>query len=93
MPKINVTPKEFADFSLIFLLNKILKPDEVVDGYEEFDEFGDTLTKKGMRSILLKYYLGLESNMRVKYKRIKDVFEGDDGSYIININNKEEKDG
>ena len=89
MPKINVTAKEFADFSLIFLLNKILNPEDFVSGYEDFDDFADMLSNKGLKSLLLKYYLGLNSNMRVKYKRIKDVFEGNvDNNYVINISNK-----
>jgi len=66
--KINVTPEEFADVVCIFLLQKLLYPDEVVFGNPEFNKLMDTMNNKGMRSQLLNYYLNLPSSTRVKYK-------------------------
>ena len=37
MAKINVTPEEYADVSIAFLLDKLLYPEDVVSGNERFN--------------------------------------------------------
>jgi hypothetical protein len=76
MATINVTPKQFADLSVSFLLDKILHPDEVVSGNKEFDEFTASIKGKGMKSALTQYYIKMDSQSRLDYKRIKDIFDG-----------------
>jgi hypothetical protein len=68
--KANVTPSEFADLVCIFLLQKLLYPEEVVFDNEPFNEIMESMNNKGMRSLLLNYYLSLPSDIRVKYKMI-----------------------
>ena len=76
MATINVTPKQFADLTVSFLLDKILHPDEVVSGDEEFDKFTTSIKGKGMKSALTQYYVKMDSQSRLDYKRIKDIFDG-----------------
>ena len=86
MSKINVTANEFADIVVSFLLDKLLNPDEVIPSNEDFDKYMEKMKLKGMKSVSLTYYLGLDTNLRVAYKRIKSVFEDDkSGSSVIYI--------
>ena len=39
MATLNLTPSEFADLTLMFLFDKILHPDEIVDENERFNKF------------------------------------------------------
>ena len=80
MATINLTPKQFGDLTVSFLLDKILHPDEVVPGDEEFDKFIDSIKSKGAKSALTQYYVQMDSQSRLNYKRIKDVFDGSDNS-------------
>ena len=93
MAKINVTPEEFGDVVISFLLDKILHPDDVIYNNKEFDKLVLRMGDKGMKTIFMKYYYGMDSNLRVKYKRIKDIFEGTkDSMYTINITSKKGKE-
>jgi hypothetical protein len=86
MSKINVTANEFADIVVSFLLDKLLNPDEVIPSNEDFDKYMEKMKLKGMKSVSLTYYLNLNTNLRVAYKRIKSVFEDDkSGSSVIYI--------
>lgn len=76
MATINVTPKQFADLTVSFLLDKILHPDEVVADNEQFNEFAKAIKGKGMKSALTQYYIQMDSQSRLDYKRIKDIFDG-----------------
>lgn len=80
MATINLTPKQFGDFTVSFLLDKILHPDEVVPGDEDFDKFIDSIKSKGAKSALTQYYVQMDSQSRLNYKRVKDVFDGSDNS-------------
>jgi len=80
MATINLTPKQFGDLTVSFLLDKILHPDEVVSGDEEFDKFIDSIKSKGAKTALTQYYVQMDSQSRLNYKRIKDVFDGSDNS-------------
>ena len=76
MSTINVTPKEFGDLTVSFLLDKILHPDEVVPNNKEFNEFIDSIKGKGAKSALTQHYVHMDSQSRLNYKRIKDIFDG-----------------
>jgi len=85
MSKANVTPSEFCDLVVCFLLDKILHPDEVVFKNKEFDKLSTQMTGKGLKPIFLQYYLDTNSSIRIRYKRIrKTLTDGNTGS-IINI--------
>ena len=86
MAKIRVEPNEFADVVISFLLDKILHPEEVVPNNDDFNEFTEKIRGKGLKTLMMKYYLNMDSRTRVKYKIIKDVFEeGSSETSVINI--------
>ena len=91
--KINLTKEQYADFTMSFLFDAIMNKDEVVPDNEDFQSIMSIMEKKGMRSLLLKYYLGMSSDMRVNYKRLKKSFTGEATSTdVINlIQNKGDK--
>lgn len=41
---------------------------------QDWAEFLEVLTRKGMRSPLLQYYLSVQPQMRIRYNLLKDVF-------------------
>jgi len=93
MAKINVTRQEFADLVVAFLFDKLLHPEEVVPDDLKFNDLVESMRGKGLRSLFMNYYLDMDPKMRVKYKRIKDVFDrvGTETS-VINISpEKKEK--
>jgi len=64
----------------------MLHPDEVIPLNKDFNKYADKLTGKGMKPVSLNYYLNLNANLRVYYKRIKKVFEYDQNqSAVIQI--------
>lgn len=86
MAKIRVEPNEFADIVISFLLDKMLHPEEVVPNNDDFNEFTEKIRDKGLKTLMMKYYLNIDSRTRVKYKIIKDVFEeGSSETSVINI--------
>jgi hypothetical protein len=92
MSKINVTPNEFADLVAIFLFDKSLHPNEVVPNNVKFNELTDAMRGKGMKPLLMNYYMDLDANMRTDYKRIKDTLDGTStDTAVINIKEKKAK--
>jgi hypothetical protein len=81
MAIINLTPGEFGDFVMIYLLDKVLHPDEVSTGNERFNDTIDLMSKRGLKSQLTKYYLSTNAEQRFNYKRIKDVFDSSSGNF------------
>jgi hypothetical protein len=90
MAIVNVTPGEFGDFVMVYLLDKVLHPDEVSKGNELFDDAIKELTARGAKPTLTKYYLNVPSQMRFDYRRIKDVFEGKGSVQQIRIEPEKE---
>ena len=86
MAKIRVEPNEFADIVISFLLDKMIHPEEVVPNNDDFNEFIEKIRGKGLKTLMMKYFLNMDSKTRVKYKLIKDVFEeGSSETSVINI--------
>jgi len=75
MPRIQVTNDEFPNIVMAYLLDKFLHPNDVSAGNELFNKTAKTLKGKGLTSIR-NYYLEMNPRDRVKYKIIKDAFEG-----------------
>ena len=90
MATVNLTPKQFGDLVVSFLLDKILHPEEVVPGDEDFDKFIESIKGKGAKSALTQHYVQMDSQSRLNYKRIKDIFDGTDNT-IQNIKVMPEK--
>ena len=87
MSKINVTNKTFPNIAVIaFLFDKLLHRDEVSVGNELFEKFVDQLKQKGFLPLIRDYYLKMDPQDRLKYKLIKDAFEGvTTSNNVINI--------
>lgn len=94
MSRLIITPKEFSDLIMAFLLDKIIHPDEVIPD-EDFDKIMKKMGKMGMKPLLMKYYLDMSGDMRKKYKKIKDTLEEGstrDSTLYIKHAGKTEKD-
>ncbi len=94
--KINLTSEDFADFTITFLLDKMLNPGTVVTGNDDFNKLMDDMTSRGMKSILLRYYLNLSAPSKTNYKRSKKTFQKKDDLilYIFGKDSgKKDKDG
>jgi len=75
MATLNLTSSEFADIAMIYLFDQVMNPDQIQN--ENFKEFVNSHRSK-IRTPLMKYYLDSTSEERVRYKRIKGVFNGSD---------------
>lgn len=74
MPRLSVETDEFADLVCCFLLDK-LNYMETVDPYNDnFNDFCEIMKHKGMRAVLLTYYMHINPQTRVRYRLIRDVF-------------------
>ena len=95
--KLTVTGKEFADVIACFLKDKLVNPDIILeeDIAEEFNALSEIMLRKGMKTMLVRYYLNMNPTLRVKYKKIRDIFIKDKSlnNVIIEINRdkREEK--
>jgi hypothetical protein len=76
MAGIRVTPDEFADIVIAFLLDSIIQPGEILPNNLEFDYITDKMKNSGLKSPLLSYYIDTSSITRGKYKMIRDSFTG-----------------
>lgn len=77
--KINTTPELFPDYVVNFLLQCIMEKDDenfipVADN-ENFKKLIEQMDRKGLKSILLKYFLGMDAKIKTNYKYFKRVFE------------------
>jgi len=75
MATLNLTTDEFADIAIIWLFDQFMNPEQV--GSKNLKEFIEDHRSK-IRTPLMKYYLDSDSEMRLRYKRIKGVFDGSD---------------
>jgi len=85
MAKVKITPSEWGDFVIIFLLDAMVHP-QILDENPEFREMIDEFKAKGLKSNLLSYYLSLPGDIRIKYKRLKPTMiagKGEDQADIM----------
>jgi hypothetical protein len=73
--KLNLTPKEYSDFTAIYLLDYIINEDEFALN-DAFAELMDNLKGKGAKSVLLRYYLNLPASLRMQYRRVRGSLIG-----------------
>ena len=93
MSKINLSPSQFGDFTVAFLLDKIIHPDEIIPGNEEFSKFIKDMKGKGAKSLMIQYYLTMDPNIRLYYKRVKSTFEGNrNNNSVIYLMPRKEKE-
>lgn len=92
MSQINITPDEFADLIICFILDNFRSEDALLPDNELWNDFLGILDRKGIEPRTLQYYMKLDSRTRLDYKRIKSVFHGDAAdSSRINITKTEPK--
>lgn len=77
MATLNLNTEEFADIGMIWLFDQLMNPEQIKS--EALKEFIKSHGSK-LKTPLMKYYLDTGSEPRVKYKRIKGVFDGSDKS-------------
>jgi hypothetical protein len=84
--KVSLTPEEFANFTACFLLDQVRNKEEMLPGNEQWQDFTETLQRKGLSPVLLQYYTRLKGLERLAYKRISPVFKTDTNRlYVVNI--------
>jgi hypothetical protein len=92
MASANIKKDEVPDFLMAFLLDKLLHPKDVMPGHEEFNELAKKMEQKGLRPLLMYYYMGIEPNVRSKYKMVSKTFKGGNKeSFLLNAKGEVEK--
>lgn len=89
MAKISVTPSKYPNIIVAYLFDKLLHPDRISIGNEEFDNVIQKMKQKGFMPILRDYYLSMDPVNRYEYKMIKRAFEGK-GNARIEIEKEKE---
>lgn len=74
MTQLHLTPEEFATFTLIFLMDKVVNPENIVNKNDRFNSFIEKNSSR-LQPILMKYYLSSDAAERLNYRRVKDIFE------------------
>lgn len=85
MAGIKVKPNEYADITVAFLLDAMMKPDEVLPNNPEFHYIIRKMQKAGLKSQLLSYHLDTLAKTRSKYKVVRGSFTGEDSQNNIHI--------
>lgn len=70
-----ISKEEFIDYMMMLLLEKLLHPDSVMPNYELFNDITDTMSSRGIRQLLLFYYVNTDATIRSKFKSSKKVFK------------------
>lgn len=82
MAKISVTVNKYPNIIVAYLFDKILHPEKISAGNEEFNEVITLMKAKGFMPILRDYYLSMDPTNRYEYKMLKKTFEGKGSSRI-----------
>ncbi len=86
MSSINITREQWPDLVIAFLLDKMIKGDDILGENEEFNELIKLMEKRGMKPIFLHYYLSSDSILRSKYKMLsKSLQTGKSESATIRV--------
>jgi len=84
MATIKIKNNEFPDLIIMYLMDYLMD-NKFEKENETFDAFIEKLSKNGIKPQLLKYYIGLDSIKKSKFKEIKGVFSGKSKRSTINI--------
>ena len=76
MAIINVHPDEFADIVMAYLLDMI-RDEEMRPDNERFEKFIELMDARGMKALTYSAYLNMNTDTRIKYKRMKKAIDGD----------------
>jgi transposase-like protein len=75
MSQITLTPDEVPDFVVAFLMDNF-KNEDLLRGNPLWAKYMDNLKAKGVEAHTVIYYLHMDAETRLKYKRISKVFDG-----------------
>lgn len=97
MAKLDLTPEQFADYIVALMLDKIINMDDVISENKEFTELMEDFKGIGAKSKLMKVYLNMPSEIRMKYKWTRETLTGESNVIhvirIIPVEDKKEKEG
>jgi len=77
MAKLDLTPEQFGDYISALMLDKMINMDDVMSNNEEFTELMKDFKGMGGKSKLMKMYLDMPSEMRMKYKWTRKTLTGE----------------
>lgn len=74
--KITVSEGDFGNIVLLFLYDKLLHPEEIIeyDINERFNAVMEVLARRGLKGPLLQCYGRMNPQLRVRYRQIRNVF-------------------
>ncbi len=75
MNAINITKDKWPDIVVAFLLDKMIKGDDVLGDDERFNDLMKVMETRGLKPILLHYYMSSDPTSRSKYKMIGKSFK------------------
>ena len=86
MSRIVIDREKFTYLVVSFLLDNLLHEDEMIIENEDWDLIMRKIKLGGLKPHLMQTYIKMDSERRVDYKRIKDVFYNDSSNqYTIKI--------
>lgn len=100
--KLNLSPDEFIDFIILFLLDIMTNKDMLVlKTSSKAQAISSKFKSLGIKSILMLLFFTVDANLRTRYKQVRDVFDkkssnqhsiyiSQDANYLKKINNKKE---
>jgi len=68
--KVNLTPEEFSNLIISYLLDCLLHKDEL-NLSDDFKEIIEIFDLKGVKSFLMMKYFSMNANERLNYKKIR----------------------
>lgn len=74
MASTNLTKDEFVDYIVAFLLDKMIKPNEILPDSEDFNKLIKDLKGRGVEKVLLNFYMNSSPLVRSKYKATRKSF-------------------
>ena len=73
--KLNLSPDEFADFCILFLLDNMTNKDMIVKtSNENFKLVTNKLASQGFRSIFMNYFFSVDPALRQRYRVMREIF-------------------
>lgn len=73
--RLNLTPDEFTDILMMFLLDCATDKDmNIRKTNPKFAAIVDKMSGLGVRSMLFMYFFNINANIRMKYRQIREVF-------------------
>ena len=91
MSQITLTPDEVPDFVVAYLMDNF-NNEELREDNPLWKKYMENLEAKGVSAHTVKYYLSMDPETRLKYKRIAKIFTGeiDSAKIVIRRNEKVE---